>query len=64
MSRWFCARGARRGLKLSGPFVVLWLSLAVGFTQGSAPPNTSGESKASMPFSAPPCCQAAPTHSA
>lgn len=64
MSRWFSARGARRGLQLSGLFAALWLSWAVGFTQGSAPPNTSGESKASMPFSAPPCCQPAPAHSA
>jgi hypothetical protein len=64
MNRWFSARGARRGLKLSGLFVALWLSWAVGFTQGSTPHSPSGETKAGVPVSAPPCCQPAQAHSA
>lgn len=64
MSRWFSARGARRGLKLSGLFAALWLSWAVGFTQGSAPHSPPGEAKASAPVSAPLCCQPAQAHGA
>lgn len=64
MSRWFSARGARRSLKLSGLFTALWLSWAVGFTQGRAPYSPSGESKASVPVSAPSCCQRFQAHSA
>lgn len=54
MSRWFSVRGARRGMKLSALAVALWLSWAVGFTQGSAPvpPGTAQ----AAPLSSPPLC--------
>ncbi|MBN9341474.1 MAG: hypothetical protein J0H52_15520 [Comamonadaceae bacterium] len=60
MSRWFSVRGARRGIKLSALAVALWLSWAVGFTQGSAP-VPPGAAHAAPPSSSPPCCQPVPS---
>lgn len=56
MNRWCSVRGARRGLKLSGLAAALWLSWALGFTQGSAP-TPPGASKAGAPSSSPLCCE-------
>lgn len=56
MKRWFSPRGARRGLKLSGLAVALWLCWAIGFTQGSTRAPNPAAPKASASHSAPPCC--------
>lgn len=59
MNHWFSARGARRGLKLSGLALALWLSWAVGFTQGSAPVSRNA-ADAAHPSASSPCCE--PVH--
>lgn len=59
MNRWFSVRGARRGLKLSGLALALWLSWAVGFTQGSAPVPRNA-ANAAHPSGSPPCCEPVP----
>lgn len=60
MNRWFSARGALRGMKLSALALALWLSWAVGFTQGSAPVPQGGD-HAAPSSSSPPCCQPVPS---
>lgn len=58
MSRWSSARGARRGMKLSVLAVAIWLSWAIGFTQGSAPVSL-GAAHSAPPSPSPLCCESA-----
>lgn len=56
MSRWFSARSARRGLKLSARAAALWLCRAIGFTQGRAPVAGMHDTHALAIHSPSPCC--------
>lgn len=59
MNRWFSARGACRGLTLSALSAALWLSWAVGFTQGSArvSPDATHATHTAHPSPSPACWQ-------
>lgn len=58
MTRWYCARGARRGMKMSAAAGALWLLWAVGYVQGSS--SAAAPAQTAPVAQQPPCCFATP----